>query len=172
MILVASSVNEATVTEINSQAAEFLNATSTLNASIILNSVLEAARIDCTVSNALVTSLHHGSFLWMNSVTPSGLASSVITSEDMVRTDTLYEGLVLDLSTKFEMQPAALEKLTKTQVKFPADVEGLIATLNEAGDGGDWVETSGLIEVCNTAKPIATPPWKVVAFLMGRRVLF
>ena len=56
---------------------------------------------------------------------------------------------------------------SRVSVPPVADVEGLIATLNEAGDGGEWVETSGLIEVCNTAKPIATPPWKVVAFLIG-----
>ena len=126
MMLVASSVNEATVTELNPQAIEFFKASSTLNASIILNSVLETERIDCSVSNAMTTSLHHGSFLWNNSVTPSGLACCVITSEDFLRTDTLYDGLVLDYATKFEIDKSAMDKLTKTHVKFPQDVEGMI----------------------------------------------
>ena len=126
MLLVASSVNEATVTEINANAAEFFSASSTLNASILLNSLLEGERIDCSISNAMANSLHHGSLLWINSVTPSGLACCVITTEDFMRNDTLYDGLVLDYATKFEMNPKDLDKLTKTQVKFPKDIEETI----------------------------------------------
>ena len=56
----------------------------------------------------------YGSFLCANSLTPSGFAASVITSEDIMRMDTLYEGMILDYSTKFEMSSSAIEKLTKT----------------------------------------------------------
>ena len=34
--------------------------------------------------------------------------------------------MVLDLSTKFEMSSASLEKMTKTQIKFPVDIDGFI----------------------------------------------
>ena len=92
----------------------------------MLNSLLEAEQIDCSISSAMATSLYHGSFLWVNSVTPSGLACYVVTSEDFMRTDTFHEGLVLDYSTRFEMSEKALEKLTKTQVRFPEDMEGTL----------------------------------------------
>ena len=83
----------------------------------MLNSILEEEQIDCSILSAVTTSLFHGCFLWVNAVTPSGLASCVITSEDFMMTDTYY-------STKFEMKDATLEKLTKTQVKLPDDMEG------------------------------------------------
>ena len=121
MILVASSQNEATVAEVNPRAAEFFKCSSTLHAKVMLNSVLEEDQLECSISNAITTMLLHGSFLWSNSVTPSGLASSIITSEDFMRSDTLHEGLVLDYSTKFEIKSSSLEKLTKTQVRFPTE---------------------------------------------------
>ena len=112
--------------EINKKAAEFFKCTSLLNASILLNSLLEAERIECSVSNAVVTALIHGSLLWASPMQPSGLACSVLTSEDITRQDTLYEGIVLDISIKFEMSSASLEKMTKTQVKLPVDIDGVI----------------------------------------------
>ena len=77
---------------------------------------IEMEQIDCSISNSMSTCLLHGSFLWVNSVTPSGFACSVITTEDFMKIDTLYSGLVLDYSTKFEISAVLLEKLTKTQV--------------------------------------------------------
>ena len=71
MILVASSVNKATMVELNPQASEFFKSQNTLHANITLNSHLEMEQIDCSISNAMMTSLLHGSFLWINSVTPS-----------------------------------------------------------------------------------------------------
>ena len=56
----------------------------------------------------------------------SGFASSVLISEGIFRSDTLHKGMILDLSTKHEVSTEALTKLTKTQVKFPSDTEGLI----------------------------------------------
>ena len=126
MILVASSTTETTLVEINDKAKEFFKSSSTLNANIFLNSYLETDQIECSISSALTTNLLHGSFLWVNAVTPSGLASSVITSEDCFRSDALYEGMVLDYSTKFEMSHKSLEKLTRSKIRFPTDLEGTL----------------------------------------------
>jgi hypothetical protein len=126
MLQVASSIGEVTATEINTEALEFFKSSSVLNASIMLNSILEGERIECSISSAMTTSLLHGSFLWTNALTPAGLSCSTITSEDLLRTDTLHEGMVLDYSTKFEMSSTSLDKLTKSQVLFPVDIEGTI----------------------------------------------
>ena len=67
-----------------------------------------------------------GCFLWRNAITPSGFAASAIVSEDCIRNDTLHQGMILDLSTKFEMSSESLEKLTKTNVAYPSTIEGLI----------------------------------------------
>ena len=126
MMLVASSSGGEPATEINTQAEAFFKSTNLLHAHIFLNSVLENDQIECSISNAMATSLWHGSMLWQNSVTPSGLACSVITSDDFLQGDTLQEGLVLDYTTKFEISEKSLEKLTKTQVRFPPDIEATI----------------------------------------------
>ena len=73
----------------------------------------------------------HGSFLWSNTLTPSGLASSVITSSDVIRNDVLQEGIVLDYSTKHEMSNNSLNKLTKTQVLFPTNVDTSFENLKQ-----------------------------------------
>ena len=126
MILVASSSSSITAEEINPQAAEFFRSSSLLHANIFLNSILETEQIDCSISNAMTTSLWHRSMLWQNSVTPSGLACCVITSDDYLKCDNLQEGLVLDYATKFEITEKALEKITKNQVRFPTDIEETI----------------------------------------------
>ena len=129
MIRVASSRGEVTAMEINETAKEFFKSTTLLNANIFLNSILEGENIDCSISMAMTTALMCGSFLWFNPMTPSGLASSVIISEDIMRTDTLHEGMVLDLTTKFEMSQSSIEKLTKAHIKFPDTAEGTIERL-------------------------------------------
>ena len=129
MILIASSQGEASPIEASEETLEFFKQSSVLNAQIFLNSYFESEKIECSVSTALTTSLMHGSFLWTNSLTPSGLASSVITSSDIIRADTLHEGIVLDYSTKYEMNSSSLAKLTKTQILFPVDVESTIERL-------------------------------------------
>lgn len=129
MMKVASSVGEVTEVDLNPEAIEFFKSTTVLHANILLNSLLEAEGIDCSITPAMANSLWHGIFLWANSITPSGLAASVITTETLLRTDTMHEGLVLDYSTKFEMNSSALVKLTKSQVRFPIDVEGTLDRL-------------------------------------------
>jgi hypothetical protein len=129
MILVASSLGDVTAMELNEKALAFFKCTNNLNANIMLNSLLETAGIDCSISTAMTQALMCGCFLWKNSLTPSGFAASVITSQDNIRNDTLHDGMVLDLSTKFEMTAASLDKLTKMNVRYPSNIEGLIERL-------------------------------------------
>ena len=126
MILVASSTGEATNAVYEQEATEFFKTTNVLHAQVLLNSELEAAKLDCTISPAMATSLSHGGFLWSSPLTPSGFAASIIISEGVLRTDTLYEGMVLDYSTKHDMSATSLEKLTKTQVMFPSNIESTV----------------------------------------------
>ena len=126
MILVATSTGEATNVNYEQAAVEFFKTTNILHAQVLLNSELEAAKLDCTISPAVATSLIHGGFLWSSPLTPSGFAASTITSEGILRTDTLYEGMVLDYSTRHDMSAASLSKLTKTQVMFPSSIEATV----------------------------------------------
>ena len=66
----------------------------------MLNSLLETEGIECSVSAAVATTLLYGSFLWKDSLSPSGFAASVLTSEGVLRSDTLHEGMVLDFLDK------------------------------------------------------------------------
>jgi hypothetical protein len=112
--------------EYEAEATEFFKSSNNLNGQILLNSRLEAENIECSVSPAMSSLLMVGSFLWKNPLSPSGFASSVLSSEGIFRSDTLYEGMVLELSTKFDMSQDSLKKLTKTQVVFPVDAEEMI----------------------------------------------
>ena len=126
MILVATSTGEATNVNYEQAAVDFFKTTNVLHAQVLLNSELEAAKLDCTISPAVATSLIHGGFLWSSPLTPSGFAASTITSEGILRTDTLHEGMVLDYSTRHDMSAASLTKLTKTQVMFPSSIEATV----------------------------------------------
>ena len=123
MILVAASVSEVTEVDYNAKASEFFKCSSTLHGQVMINSVLETENIECSVSAAMTTMLLMGSFLWRNAFSPSGLAASILTSEGIMKNDTLHEGMVLDYATKFEMSSASLSKLTKTQVLYPSDID-------------------------------------------------
>ena len=129
MILVATSTGEATNVNYEQEASEFFKTTNILHAQVLLNSELESAKLDCTISPAMATVLSHGGFLWSNPLTPSGFAASTIISEGIMRTDTLYEGMVLDYSTKHDMSATSLAKLTKTQVLFPSNIEATVERL-------------------------------------------
>jgi hypothetical protein len=129
MILIASSISEVTVVDYDADASEFFKCSTNLNAQVMINSMFEAEGVECSISAAVTTTLLYGSFLWKNSLSPSGLAASVISSEGIFRSDTLHEGMILDYATRFDMSEASLSKLTKTQVVFPKDVEELIHRL-------------------------------------------
>jgi hypothetical protein len=125
MLLVASSVGQATPSKLEDGAMEFFSSVNSVHAQLMLNSILENARLQVSVSPALATLLLSGSFLWSNPITPSGLASSVLTTEGILRNDTLQDALALDLATKFEMSASSITKLTKTQVLFPSNVHDM-----------------------------------------------
>ena len=125
MILIASSSSGVTSLNYDAEGAEFFKCSNILNAQVMLNSIFEAEGIDCSASSAFTSTLLFGSFLWKDSISPSGFAASVLSSEDFLRSDTLHEGMVLDYSTKFDMSETSLSKLTKSQVLFPSDVEDL-----------------------------------------------
>ena len=129
MILVASSQGEVTAMELNDQASAFFKCSNHLSANVMLNCLLETKQIDCSISTAMTQALMCGCFLWRNAITPSGFAASAIVSEDTVRNDTLHQGMVLDLSTKFEMSADSIEKLTKSNIAYPTTIEGLIERL-------------------------------------------
>ena len=126
MLLIVSSVGEAVLSELNDEAMEFFSQSSVLNAQIFLNSYLENLRIEVSISAAVTSSLQHGSFLWTDNLTPSGFAYSVFTSLDIICSTLLQEGIVLDYSTRHEMTKASLEKLTKSQVIYPSELEPTI----------------------------------------------
>ena len=126
MLLTAASVNDVIVSELEPSTMEFFGSSSPLNAQIILNSLLETGRIECSISPAMANCLMHGNFTWIDPLTPSGFASSVITTENIIRKNLIYEGMVLDYSTKYEMSEKNLSKLTKTQILYPNDIEGMI----------------------------------------------
>jgi hypothetical protein len=69
----------------------------------MLNSLIESENMDCSVSSAVTSTLMFGSFLWKDSVSPSGFASAVLSSENFIWSDTLHEGMILDYATKFDM---------------------------------------------------------------------
>ena len=126
MVLIASSKGDVVNTELNGGAMEFFNQSTLLLVQIFLNSFLEARDIECTVSTALASILMHGRFLWLDAANPSGLASSVILSKDIINSDTLYNGIVLDYLIKHEISDDYLNKLTKTKVMYPTEIEATI----------------------------------------------
>ena len=63
MMLVASSTGEVTEVEINDQASALFKCSNLLNANIMLYSVLEAERVECSIYNAVTTAFMHSSFL-------------------------------------------------------------------------------------------------------------
>jgi len=67
----------------------------------MLNNLFDADGIESSISSAMTNQLMYGNLLWEDQVTPSGLASSVITSEDLITTDILHKGMVLNLKNTF-----------------------------------------------------------------------
>ena len=130
MLLVASSVGQAIPESLNEDAMDFFSNSNSMHGQLKLNSMLEAARLQVSVSPALATCLQNGCFLWTNVFTPSGLAGSVMTTENVIRADSLHNALVLEYSTKFEMSNSSLAKLTKTSVVFPTSVHESIDRFN------------------------------------------
>ena len=88
LFLVASSVTDATIDELNDQAKEFFKQNSILNAQIFLNSIFKEENLDISVSSDLISSLLNRSILWKDCLTPSSLASSVLSSDNIIKSNT------------------------------------------------------------------------------------
>ena len=114
MLQIANRVGKAVSDALNDDAMDFLSLSSAKNAHIHLNSILDAENIRVSVSPALANHLWSGSFLWTNHITPSGLASSVLTSLSYLKLDIMQEALVLECSTKFKFSDHDVTKLTET----------------------------------------------------------
>lgn len=129
MLLVAEAVSDVMGTELHSLGMEFFAQSNEKKAMIYINAYLESNQIRVSCQPAVANLLHHGSFLWTNSSTPSGFAMSVLTYETIHRQDILTEALAIDLSTRHEMTPSTVAKLTKTHITFATTAEELIEKL-------------------------------------------
>ena len=126
MLLIASGEGQAMPDELNKEAMDFFALPNSKAAHIHLNSLLESNKVRCSVSPAMANHLFVGSFRWSNMIKPSGLASSVLTSESYMREDILSEALVIDVSTRFEISSEFISKLTETMIVFPENPEDMI----------------------------------------------
>ena len=126
MIMIANGSSNIVPDTLNDEAMAFFALSKAKLAHIHLNSMLEAENIRVSVSPALANHLWNGSFLWVNHVTPSGLAASVLTSESYLKNDVLQEALVLDISTRFSISDENISKLTETTIVFPVSVDDFL----------------------------------------------
>ena len=123
MLLIAASKGNVIPSELSDEAMAFFALSNFSKAQQFLESHLESKGIECSIPTALANLWLQGCFLWLNPLTPSGLAASVIASKDIIFNDSLHEGILLDFSTKHEINKASLSKLTKTQVIYPSSIE-------------------------------------------------
>lgn len=133
LFLLALRVTDTTVDEINDLAKEFFKQNSFLNAQIFLNSIFEKENLDISVSSVLTSALLNGSIPWKDCLNPSGLDSSIISSDNIIKLNTSKDGLVFDYSTKHDISAALIEKLTKTQVIYQKDIIEVIERLKVFG---------------------------------------
>ena len=122
-MLIASSRGSVIPTSINEEAQAFFKSTNFSKAQQFLEINLEAKGIECSIPKAIANLWLQGCFLWMNPLTPSWLASSVIASKDVIFNDSLHEGILLDFSMKHKISKNSLTKFTKTQVIYPSLIE-------------------------------------------------
>ena len=113
MILVASSRGNVVPTTPNEQG------TNVSKAQQYLENYLEAREIKCAIPTSVANLWLQGCLLWLNPLTPSSLATSVIACKDIIFNDSIHKGILLDFSTKHEITKKSLNKLMKTQVMYP-----------------------------------------------------
>ena len=126
MLLLVSSRENVIPTQLNEKAMAFFALSNFSKAQQYLESILESKGIECSILTTAVNLLLQWCMLWLNPLTPSGLARSVISSKDIIFNDSLHEGILLDFSTKHKISKASLTKLTKTQVVYPTSIELMI----------------------------------------------
>ena len=123
MILVALSRGLVVPSSINDKAQAFFKGANFSKAQQFLESYMEARGVKCSIPTLVANLWLQGCFLWMNPLTPSWFAASVIASKDIILYNLLREGILLDFSTKHKITKASLTKLTKTQVVYPSSIE-------------------------------------------------
>ena len=126
MIHVASSRGNVVPTTLNDEASLFFKSMNFSKAQQFLEHYLEAKGIECAIPTAVANLWLQGCFLWLNPLTPSGFASSVISSKDIIFNDLLRERIMLDFSMKHKITKSSLTKLTKTQVMYPSSIELMV----------------------------------------------
>ena len=89
MFLIAASTGMSTEIELNKEALNFFKPLTVLNSQIFTNSICERKKVEVSVSLAVVTYLMHGSIFWKEALKPSGLVSTVLSTLDIVNTNTL-----------------------------------------------------------------------------------
>ena len=122
-MLIASSRGSVVPTSINKEAQAFFKSRYFSKAQQFLESHLESKGIECSIPTMVANLWLQGCSMWMNPLTLSGLASSVIASKDVIFNDSLHEGKLLDSSTKHKIIKNSLSKLTKTQVTYHSSIE-------------------------------------------------
>ena len=130
MFLVASSRGNVVPTTPNDQATNFFKSTNFSKAQQYLENYLEEREIECAIPTAVANLWLQGCLLWLNPLTPSGLATSVIACKNIIFNDTIHEGILLDFSTKHEITKNSLTKLTKTQVMYPNSTELMLERID------------------------------------------
>ena len=126
----ASSQGNVIPNEINEEAKKFFTGPDRVQAQLFLNSKLEESEVECSISSALTTLYTYENLLWSSPITPAGISSMVISSKDIFANEALYNRMVLDLSIKNEISKQVLTKLTKTQVLFPKEIDGMMQRLD------------------------------------------
>ena len=126
MIHVASSRGNVVSTTLNDEASQFFKSSNFLKAQQYLEHYLKAKGIECAIPTVVENLWLQGYFLWLNPLTPSGFALSVISSKDIIFNDSLHEGIMLDFSTKHEITKSSLTKVTKTQVMYPSSIKLMV----------------------------------------------
>ena len=126
MMLIASSQGTVVPSEINEEAVRFFSSPDRIQAQLFIISKLEAEGVECNISSALTTLSSYGNLIWASPITPSGLFSMVISSRDIFGNEVMYDSMVLELSKKHEISKQSLNKLTKTNVLFPQDIESML----------------------------------------------
>ena len=122
MLLIALSQGNVIPTQLNDQAMSFFGLSNFSKAQQYLESILESKGIERSILTAVANLWLQGCLLWLNPLTPSGLVSSVISSNDIIFNDSLHEGILLNFSTKHEILNASLTKLIKTQAIYPTSI--------------------------------------------------
>ena len=133
MLLVAGSIGEAILDKIADEGMEFYSQPNEKSALIYLNRMMENHSCRAQVPVAMATQLYHGALRWESTNKPSGLSACCLEYLEIDRRDILMTGLVIDLSTKFEMTQKTIDKLTKSHVLLPTSTDDLIERVKGLG---------------------------------------